>query len=74
MTTAQRSARLQAPPVDAVRRLIAEQIAPVAFLREELLRRWTPEVDAEGARLRMRGGLAALDPTTVIESVSPKSH
>ena len=69
MTTAQRSARLQAPPVDAVRRLIAEQIAPVAFLREELLRRWTPEVDAEGARLRMRGGLAALDPTTVIESV-----
>lgn len=69
MTTAQRSAPLHLPPVDAVRRLIAEQIAPVAFLREEMLRRWRPAVDAETAHLRMRGGLSALEPAEVIAGI-----
>lgn len=69
MTIAERSTIWHAPPVDAVRRLIAEQIAPVAFLRAELLQRFAPSVDADAAGHRMRGGLPALEPEAVIDAV-----
>jgi formate dehydrogenase maturation protein FdhE len=68
MTTAQRTARPHTPPVDAVRRLIAEQIAPVARLRADLLSRWTPVVDAAAAEQRVRSGLPALEPAAVIDA------
>jgi hypothetical protein len=64
---------LHVAPVDAVRRLIAEQIAPVARLRADLLARWRPEVDAAAAVQRVRGGLPALEPAGVLAGVKGRT-
>ena len=53
---------------ESVRRAIAEQIAPIVTLQGDLERRWTPELDIERARARLRAGQVAYDPLEVIGS------
>lgn len=56
------------PAVESVRRAIAEQLAPVTSLREDLERRWTLAIDIERARHRLRCGQCACDPMETIGS------
>ena len=56
------------PMVESVRRAIAEQIAPVTSLRDDLERRWALAIDVERARHRLRSGQCACDPMETIGS------
>ena len=56
------------PMVETVRRAIAEQLAPVSGLRDDLERRWTLAIDVDRARQRLRSGQCACDPMETIGS------
>ena len=54
--------------VETVRRAIAEQLAPVTSLRDDLEKRWQLAIDVERARARVRNGQCAGDPMETIGS------
>lgn len=66
-TSTGREPRVQ--PVDSVRRVIAEQIAPVVRLHGELIREWAITIDAPRVRERILGGVAGMDPFQLVSSV-----
>src|SRR3954471_9618901 len=51
---------------EALRRTIAEMIAPVARLHEELVAYWDLDIDVERARSRLEGGAPAFEPAAVL--------
>lgn len=55
-------------PDSYVRDTVAEQVAPLAQLDDDLSDRWRIEIDADAARARIRAGRVAFDSTEVIAS------
>lgn len=51
---------------ESIRRTVAEMIAPLVRLREELVAYWDLQLDVDGARARLEAGAAAFEPMKVL--------
>ena len=56
------------PPADLVREHLADQLAPLLRMRDDLARVLRPGIDIAGAKVRLAGGATAYDPMEAIGS------